>query len=91
MVESTGPDEGPGDFAPLGDIARLIFPFRVFHPDIAIMNQPTTGTFRSLRSLVELVLPSTEQNVQMWKMKRLIKSLEAARGCALGLPQKICC
>ena len=27
-----------------------------------------------------------EQNIQMWKVKKLIKSLDSARGCALPLP-----
>jgi len=27
-----------------------------------------------------------EQNIQMWKVKKLIKSLDSARGCVYNLP-----
>jgi hypothetical protein len=30
-----------------------------------------------------------EQNIQMWKVKKLIKSLDSARGCAPPLPLPI--
>lgn len=31
-----------------------------------------------------------EQNIQMWKVKKLIKSLDAARGCRPPLPLPPC-